>query len=34
LVLSGGNIDREWLAQLLAGHTPDVAHMAQTAAAS
>ena len=32
LVLSGGNIDREVLAQVLAGRTPDVARMGETTA--
>jgi threonine dehydratase len=32
LVLSGGNIDREVFAEVLAGRTPDVARMGETAA--
>jgi threonine dehydratase len=34
LVLSGGNIDREVFAQVLAGHTPDAARMGEAAAAA
>jgi threonine dehydratase len=32
LVLSGGNIDREVFAQVLAGRTPDVARMGEATA--
>ena len=34
LVLSGGNIDRELFAEVLAGGTPDVARMGQAATAA